>query len=232
MTDGDDPIRLTDPRSKAPSELSELFRDATLELPSAERLEAVRARLPAAGDPKGTSLGGQSPALGKLVVGVVAVGIAGVIAVLVARRGTEGTPPFPSSIPSSSSAPVPSASPAVVPQVQPLEESVPSASPQTAVSASPPASPSAVTSKRTSEAALLERARRALGTDPELALALVRRHRTEFPNGSLRQEREVIGIEALRKLGRSEEAKRKASDFRHDFPDSAHGRAVEKGQPK
>jgi hypothetical protein len=87
-------------------------------------------------------------------------------------------------------------------------------------------------SRKTSEAALLERARAALATDPALSLSLVRRHRAEFPSGVLRQEREVIGIEALRRLDRRDEASRKAEEFRQKFPDSAHGRSVERGPSK
>ncbi len=45
----------------------------------------------------------------------------------------------------------------------------------------------------------------------------------------LRQEREVIAIEALRRLGKADQARERGSDFRREFPDSAHGRAVDRG---
>jgi hypothetical protein len=101
-----------------------------------------------------------------------------------------------------------------------------------ASSAPAPASKAPAVARSGNEAALLERARRALASDPKLALSLARRHEKEFPNGNLRQEREVIAIEALRRLGRSNEATHRADDFQHEFPNSAHGRSVERGRSK
>ena len=45
----------------------------------------------------------------------------------------------------------------------------------------------------------------------------------------LRQEREVIAIEALRRLGKAEQARERGTEFRREFPNSAHGRAVDRG---
>jgi hypothetical protein len=83
-----------------------------------------------------------------------------------------------------------------------------------------------------SEAALLEQARSALTSDPARALALTRQHQARFPSGVLKQEREVIAIEALRRLGRSKAAADRAGSFERAFPDSAHRRAVESGLAK
>jgi hypothetical protein len=79
---------------------------------------------------------------------------------------------------------------------------------------------------------LLERARQALATDPSRALALAQQHERLFPNGVLRQEREVIAIEALRRLGRSTQASERANQFETQYPASAHRRAVETGLSK
>jgi hypothetical protein len=76
------------------------------------------------------------------------------------------------------------------------------------------------------EASLLERARRELNANPAAALALTNEHSTRFPNGVLAQEREVIAIAALRKLGRGAEADRRAASFALKYPGSAHARAV------
>jgi hypothetical protein len=72
------------------------------------------------------------------------------------------------------------------------------------------------------EAALLDGARAALGTDPRRALALTQEHAKRFPHGALIQEREVIAIDALSRLGQTDVARRRASDFERRYPGSAH----------
>jgi hypothetical protein len=57
------------------------------------------------------------------------------------------------------------------------------------------------------EAALLERARAALGATPAGALALTEEHASRFPSGKLAMERELVAIDALRRLGRTGEAR-------------------------
>jgi hypothetical protein len=57
------------------------------------------------------------------------------------------------------------------------------------------------------EANSLEQARRALGADPARALALLNRAEREFPKGKLADERELLVIQALSRLGRSGEAR-------------------------
>ena len=57
------------------------------------------------------------------------------------------------------------------------------------------------------ETAFLERARRALKTDPPFALLLVREHPRRFPRGQLGAERSLIEIEALYRSGRHAEAR-------------------------
>jgi hypothetical protein len=57
------------------------------------------------------------------------------------------------------------------------------------------------------EAALLERARVALGGNAADALAVTEAHAAQFPNGKLAMERELLAIEALRRLGRTAEAR-------------------------
>jgi hypothetical protein len=238
VADPDDPIRLSDPGSQAPSELSALFREAPLELPSEERLEAMRLRLP------GPPIPGLQPAvsparsaLTKTVVGGIALGIAGVAAIWVVEPHEKPVnrpePTLSASMPGTSVEPTPPPAPRESVAPAPLESTPvpPIAPPRSQDRAGENRRPD-VAPKRTGEALLLERARSALASDPALSLALVRRHRSEFPNGVLRQEREVIGVEALRRLGRSDEASRKADQFQREFPNSPHGRAVERGQSK
>jgi hypothetical protein len=69
---------------------------------------------------------------------------------------------------------------------------------------------------------LIRAARAALPTDPARALSLARTHEKKFPNGVLVQEREVIVISALKKLGQTGEADTRADEFKKAHPNSAH----------
>jgi hypothetical protein len=89
---------------------------------------------------------------------------------------------------------------------------------QGAVTASNPASSNAPPS----EAALLLRARRALASDPAGALRLTDEHARRFPTGTLVPEREVLAIEALARLGRSDEARQRLDALRANFPNAAN----------
>lgn len=75
---------------------------------------------------------------------------------------------------------------------------------------------------RESEAELLARAQAALAERPAAALQLAERHRRLFPSGVLAQEREVIAIEALKRLGRERAAQDKASEFESRYKGSIH----------
>ncbi|HEY5955336.1 MAG TPA: hypothetical protein VIV60_02235 [Polyangiaceae bacterium] len=77
------------------------------------------------------------------------------------------------------------------------------------------------------EASLLTRARAALGSDPERALALTQQHAQYYPNGALAQEREVIAIAALRALGRTDAANQRGNAFEQKYPGSAHRTKIE-----
>jgi hypothetical protein len=77
------------------------------------------------------------------------------------------------------------------------------------------------------EAALLLSARAALRNDPATALRLTKEHARRYPNGSLNQEREVIAIEALRRLGQIEAAQKRGAAFEKQYPGSAHRSKVE-----
>jgi hypothetical protein len=72
------------------------------------------------------------------------------------------------------------------------------------------------------EAELLERAQAALASRPKDALALTREHQRRFPRGLLVQEREVIAIEALNRLGQKRAASAKAAEFEERYRGSVH----------
>jgi hypothetical protein len=58
-------------------------------------------------------------------------------------------------------------------------------------------------------------------------LSLTREHARRFPQGALAQEREVIAIEALSRLGRTEAARQRGTQFERQYPGSAHQPKVE-----
>lgn len=72
------------------------------------------------------------------------------------------------------------------------------------------------------EADLLLKARKALKVDPELALRLAAEHQGYYPKGRLVPEREVLAIEALRNLGRKQEADERLKRFEARYPKSIH----------
>ncbi|HKY39686.1 MAG TPA: hypothetical protein VJN18_27300 [Polyangiaceae bacterium] len=76
------------------------------------------------------------------------------------------------------------------------------------------------------EPQLIERARRALGSDPRQALQLAQEHQRRFPTGALSVEREVIVLDALARSGQSAEALRRARAFEARYPTSIHAPRV------
>lgn len=79
-----------------------------------------------------------------------------------------------------------------------------------------------------SEAELLEQARSAAKSDPARALSRANEHAARFPHGVLVQEREVLAIQALRQLGRTAEADKRAAAFAKAFPGSAFQRKLQR----
>jgi hypothetical protein len=93
-----------------------------------------------------------------------------------------------------------------------------------APSPSPAATPPAMNE---TEVSLLTRAQEVLDRDPADALHLIAQHEARFGDGLLVQEREVIAIEALVRLGRMNEATIRVTRFHARFPYSAHGRRID-----
>lgn len=77
------------------------------------------------------------------------------------------------------------------------------------------------------ELSVLHQAQAALRRNPAEALALSARHAREFPGGALAQEREVIAIDALLRLGRIDEGTARAQRFTARYPGSAHAQRVD-----
>ncbi len=73
-----------------------------------------------------------------------------------------------------------------------------------------------------SEVRILQRAQDALRVAPSRSLSICEEHASRFPNGLLSQEREVMAIDALTRLGRTDEATTRARRFRSAHPSSSH----------
>jgi len=134
-------------------------------------------------------------------------------------------PPAPASLPTADKAPAPT-----LPAAPHPEPSAPSlgAPVQVAPKPRPPrAEPAARAQRSGGEARLLERAQAALEQRPAEALQLCQEHEARFPGGALVQEREVIAIEALKRLGRSAAARARAAEFERRFRGSVHQPRVE-----
>lgn len=79
----------------------------------------------------------------------------------------------------------------------------------------------------TDEIAALDRARRALEGEPEIALAELAAYRARFPGGALTPEADALRVEALARAGRLAEAKEAAERYGREHPDSPHTERVE-----
>jgi hypothetical protein len=72
------------------------------------------------------------------------------------------------------------------------------------------------------EIALIDAARGGLEAAPAQSLAALDRHRREFLRGQLAAEREFLAVEALRRLGRLDEARRRAGALATQYPSSSY----------
>lgn len=233
-----DPTRLTD-GSEAPEELRNLLANAREDVPSESQLKRVATRLgpllggavigsaAGAGVGAASTSGATAGATGGVALGVkvgaalVAAGLVGGGALWYVARAHNPPPaaPAPVAAPAAPAkthaAPAPAAKPVAEDTAQPPAKSAanPKPAPVKAGESAHKAAPS--------EASLLQSAQAALETDPHRALALVAEHRRLYPHGALSQEREVIEIEALTRLGRTQQARQKAKDFKQRYPDSA-----------
>jgi hypothetical protein len=72
------------------------------------------------------------------------------------------------------------------------------------------------------EAGLLYRAKRLAAREPAAALALLAVHARHFADGALAQERDVLTIRLLRRLGRRVLADWLAAEFRARYPHSVY----------
>jgi hypothetical protein len=96
-----------------------------------------------------------------------------------------------------------------------------------AASAPPEITQATAPSELADEVALVRAARAAIGEDPARALSIAERHRAQFPEGMLVEERETLAVEALVALARHDEARRRAARFFTRWPASPYQRRIE-----
>jgi hypothetical protein len=237
-----DPRRLLEREALLPPRLRAALRSAPGEPGSAE-LRSLSAKL-------GVSLGSalaSAPALGAVGAAksgalslvwwglggaAMGVGLASVLAV----TGVAFDNPTPTHLPASSATVMASAVAAVAPSSAVAESPADEpAAPAIEQHASKPSGDGRSDALRTPEAlepgesefSLLRRAQGALSSDPGKAFGLSRVHEQSFPDGALAQEREVLAIDALLRLGRKNEAALRARAFGARFPGSVHGPRVD-----
>lgn len=76
------------------------------------------------------------------------------------------------------------------------------------------------------ESALVGRARATLEATPAAALALLEDHARRFPRGELAAERDFLRLKALRRVGRTDEARERARTYATRYPSSPYAPAV------
>ncbi|MFO0614941.1 MAG: hypothetical protein U0414_20295 [Polyangiaceae bacterium] len=212
--------------------LSHALRAARRHTPSPAELRSLAAALPLALPPAAAAPTGVTSALPLKIgagVAIVAVVVVGAMALLRRAPLAESAPPASSGIVADERL-AGSVSAVETVQAEPPPSAPRAADPEASPSASSPATARVLAAPSTppkaadgpTEAALLLSAKSALAVNPERALALTEEHKRRFPAGKLAQEREVIAIAALQKLGRSGAAKAESDRFKEEHPGSIH----------
>lgn len=194
------------------------------DLPSADQLASLEAKLgPLLGG--GGGPGGAPPPAAPVKLAGLAKGVAALSAVVAAVGvGVVAWPSDP--------APAPAPAPPVAPVAEATPEPAPEAVPE-GIDPPPLPEPEAPVAPRyetdpTAELALIERAQRSLAGAPAEALQIAREHSRRFgPRATMAQEREVIAVDALHRLGRDRQARARADAFHRRWPGSAHGRRID-----
>ncbi|MFO0618622.1 MAG: hypothetical protein U0414_38880 [Polyangiaceae bacterium] len=118
----------------------------------------------------------------------------------------------------------PTAAPRPDPEVAPTASAAaPKAAPQASASADPKA---AVTAEMAQYAEI-----RSASGDPARALQLANEGHAKFPRGVFWQEREIIAIQSLQRLGRADEAKRRSDAFVAAHPESMYAESLRTKAP-
>jgi len=243
VSDSEDPPRLSQDSASEPlRRLSDLVERSRADVATDEQLQRLEAGLaPIIGPAGGHGPGGHGSPAGagggaSVGAGAILKAAAATVAAAFAAGGVwlaTSRAPAPPGHPTAPAATLAERAGAVAGATQPMERSAPPpAEPAAAPSGLDEAAKAAgVDAPRTratvSEADLLGQAQASIASNPARALALAERHRQLFPHGVLVQEREVLAIEALERMGRRTEASRRADRFSKAFPGSAHRSKIE-----
>ncbi|MBX3192296.1 MAG: hypothetical protein KF819_35225 [Labilithrix sp.] len=232
------------------------LRGARADVPDAARMDALAKAIGAAvGGPGGGGDGGPDAGAGggggggaggaAVAAGATKIAIGGIVAVaavgvaVIVGRGAQGDATVDvdagvqvasNAVPMPSAAPMPSASASAAPSAPVLDvHALPAASVTApkAVDAAAPASASAEARDPAEEMKLLRRAQDALASSPAEALARCEEHAKTYPRGGLAEEREVLAVDALLRLGRRSEAESRAARFKAAHPGSAYVRRLD-----
>jgi len=133
-------------------------------------------------------------------------------------------PPRPSPVPARRAVTATAPSVPVVEAPEPAEAPAPSGSPGAVgapiTAGASPVSPTEDPLLR--EGQLLQSAGAAIDSDPRAALAGLDQHEREFPRGQLAAERELLAVQALRNLGRNDEARARGEALIARYPRSPY----------
>jgi hypothetical protein len=66
-----------------------------------------------------------------------------------------------------------------------------------------------------------------LRSDPGAALLRTKEHARKFPHGRFVQEREVVAVDALFRLGRAQQGRSRAERFLSRYPSSIHRATIQ-----
>ncbi|MGC4087015.1 MAG: hypothetical protein QM756_03760 [Polyangiaceae bacterium] len=201
----------------------ELARALHADAPNAEQLRALRAKLPEAAPSRASARKIQPRRLTlSTLAWLLPAAAAAMAGGYLATRSGDEVAPMPSH---NAVQPPPAPTPATS---APIEmPSAPTAS-ASAPAPKPAVAPTANRADPEAELALMREAQAALGSDPARALALTKQHAQKYPRGVLAQEREVVAIDALKRLGQNGEAAARAARFRQSHPESAYLPRIER----
>jgi hypothetical protein len=231
VSDETDPPRLSQGAgSDAERRLATLVSASQSDVGSPAQVAALEARLlPIIGSPvpaakvaaagKAATLGG---AAGVKLAAAGAVVAAVASAVYFGTHGSPATQVTPTTTAQQGAPAVRTEEP--VAPVAPPEPAPAESVPAPEVVGSSPVAPAPTVSheRAPSESDLVGQAQAALSGNPARALSLCEQHRRLYPRGVLVQEREVLAIEALQRLGRRSQAVARGERFLKAFPGSAH----------
>lgn len=187
-----------------------------------KRVEAAEAEPPpGAAAPVPPAVPAPTRAIAPLVTGVLGVLVGALVMGLVGLPKGATTPATPSEI---------VYVPVDVPIAYPVNANAPAPAeqgPTKAGALTPAPAASASGDRLSAERNVLDAARVALASgEPNQAVALADRHKRDFPQGALVEEREAIATKALVDAGRHAEARARGAAFERRFPQSAMLRSV------